>query len=83
MAAEGKSVDFPLDETSVDLCAVCKVQGINTEAGQFCFDCHDYYCSICVYCHDHVPALMGYTILHKYQHRSEISQEHSMAPTER
>jgi hypothetical protein len=83
MAAKGKNVDFLSEETFDNLCTVCKVHDKNMEAGLFCVDCHDYYCTDCVECHYNVPVLMGHNILSKDQHRSGVSQGHSMAPTER
>ena len=53
-----------LDVTNL-LCSPCKRKGNNTKAESYCTDCQDYYCSVCVKCHEDIPALSGHKIIGK------------------
>ncbi|XP_053373195.1 E3 ubiquitin-protein ligase TRIM71-like isoform X2 [Mercenaria mercenaria] len=63
------------------MCSPCK-NGAK-EADNYCTDCHDYYCSTCVKCHDDIPALSGHKILDKGHFETGTSEAIPVVPTER
>jgi hypothetical protein len=55
----------------------------NKEADKYCADCHYYYCSDCVKCHDDIPAMSGHKILDKDQVKDGTSGTLPLTPTQR
>ncbi|XP_060580309.1 transcription intermediary factor 1-beta-like isoform X2 [Ruditapes philippinarum] len=82
-AISGSEMERQSDEPFRLLCSPCKRKERNKEADKYCADCHDYYCSDCVKCHDDIPAMSGHKILDKDQVKDGTSGTLPVTPTQR